>query len=78
SYQRLNGEFGWTLIFYSTFLPVKAERLSALEKALDLFKTAKNDIKDEKGQSLYDERIKLAGNMIDQLGEVDPVKLSQL
>ncbi|MEZ0482218.1 LA2681 family HEPN domain-containing protein [Planococcus sp. SSTMD024] len=77
SYQRLNGEFGWTLIFYSTFLPVKAERLGALEKALDLFKTAKTDIKDEKGQALYDERIKLAGNMIEQLGDVDPVKLAQ-
>lgn len=78
SFQRLNGEFGWTLIFYSTFLPVKAERLSALKKALELFHVAKTDIKDEKGQKLYDERITLAENMITQLGEVDPVKLAEL
>ncbi len=77
SFQRLNGEFGWTLIFYSTFLPVKAERLRALEKAKDLFETAKTDIQDPKGHKLYEERVKLADNMINQLGEVEPVKLAE-
>ncbi|MFC4712853.1 LA2681 family HEPN domain-containing protein [Planococcus dechangensis] len=75
SFQRLNGEFGWTLIFYSTFLPVKAERLRALEKALELFHVAQTDIQDDKGKKLYEERIKLAENMVGQLGDVEPVKL---
>ncbi|PSL40711.1 hypothetical protein B0H99_104173 [Planomicrobium soli] len=71
SFARKDGERGWGLLFYSTFLQDTIEKAEALHAARDFLRQSLEKIQDENGRAIYAERLKLAENMLEKLGPVD-------
>lgn len=71
SYERLDAERGWGLLFYSTFLRDKDHKAEALHLARELLESGIQKITNVNGQALYADRLKLAMNMLEEIGPID-------
>lgn len=71
SYERKDAERGWGLLFYSTFLQDKDQRAEALHLSRDLIKQGMDKITTANGRALYEDRLKLAVKMLEDIGPVD-------
>ncbi|TWT03617.1 LA2681 family HEPN domain-containing protein [Planomicrobium sp. CPCC 101079] len=71
SFAKKDGEKGWGLLFYSTFLQDTVEKAEALHAARDFLRRSHEAIGSENGRALYADRLKLAENMLEKLGPVD-------
>lgn len=71
SYDRLDAERGWGLLFYSTFLRDKDQRAEALHSSRELLQSGIKKITNVNGQALYEDRLKLAVKMLEEIGPID-------
>ncbi|ANU13933.1 LA2681 family HEPN domain-containing protein [Planococcus halocryophilus] len=71
SYERLDAERGWGLLFYSTFLRDKDAKGEALHLSRDLLRDGIEKITNTNGRALYADRLKLAVKMLEEIGPID-------
>ncbi len=71
SYERKDAERGWGLIFYSMFLRDKDQKAEALHLARDLLRDGVDKITGTNGRALYEDRLKLAVKMLEDIGPID-------
>ncbi|MDQ0428824.1 hypothetical protein QOZ98_001651 [Planomicrobium stackebrandtii] len=71
SYERKDAERGWGLLFYSTFLRDKEQKAEALHLSRDLIRQGVDKISNTNGRALYEDRLKLAVKMLEDIGPVD-------